>query len=159
MWSLAKGYMERRNMCEVGYYCSWKYLKSIEIVILKCPNERKQSQTSFFYSLDMRWRYWRHVAMQANHWRHPHFRWRYVLSLDILLCFKCVWEQDSLSKIIKLCEIMILSLYLWWQGFCHTELFFLGSSIYCAYRWIFKRNAAIIMITIDKTKLKHMKIM
>ena len=85
MWSLAKGYIERRNMCEVGYYCSGKYLKSTYIVILKCPNERKQSETSFFYSLDMLWRYWRHVAMQANHWRHPHFRWRYVLSLDVLL--------------------------------------------------------------------------
>ena len=54
MWSLAKGYMERRNMCEVGYYCSWKYLKSIKIDILKCPNERKQSEseTAFFYSLE-----------------------------------------------------------------------------------------------------------
>ena len=73
-------------MCEVGYYCSWKYLKSTYIVILKCPNERtKQSETSFFYSLDMLWSYWRHVAMQANHWRHPHFQWRYVLSLDVLL--------------------------------------------------------------------------
>ena len=85
MWSLAKGYMERRNMYMVGYYCSCKYLKSIKMVILKCSNERKQSETSFFYSLDMLWRYWRHVAMQANHWRHPHFRWRYVLSLDALL--------------------------------------------------------------------------
>ena len=162
MWSLAKGYIERRNMCEVGYYCSWKYLKAISIVILKCPNERKQSETSFFYSLDMLWRYWRHVAMQANHWRHPHFRWRYVLSLDVLLrviMLQMCLKQDSLSKIIKVCEIMLLSLYLWWQGCCHTELFFLGSSIYCACRWLFKRNTVISMITIDKTKLKHMKIM
>ena len=30
----------------------------------------------------MLWRYWRHVAMQAYHWLHLHFRWRYVLSLD-----------------------------------------------------------------------------
>ena len=36
---------------------------------------------------------------------------------------------------------------------------FLGSSIYCAYRWIFKRNTAISMIAIDKTQSKHIKIM
>ena len=111
---------------------------------------------SSFYFLDMLWRYWRCVAMQANHWRHPHFRWRYVLSLAVLLriimlqmClktrfivkdYKILWEND------------FFSLYRWWQDCCNTELFFLGSSIYCAYRWIFKRNTAISMITIDKTK-------
>ena len=42
MWSLAKGYTERRNVCEVDYYCSWEYLKPIYMDILMCPNERKQ---------------------------------------------------------------------------------------------------------------------
>ena len=56
---------------------------------------------------------------------------------------------------MKLCEILIF-LYLWRQNCCHTEFFFLESSIYCAYRWIFKRNTAISKIAIDQTHLKYM---
>ena len=162
MWSLAKGYMERRNMYEVGYNCSWKYLQSTYNNNQSC-DERKQCETSFFYSLDMLWRNWRHVTMQANHWRHPHFRWRCVLSLNVLLMIimlrMCLKTRFIVKHYKTQWNIDFFSLYLWWQDCCHTELFFLGSSIFCAYRWIFKRNTAISMITIDKTISKHMKIM
>ena len=43
MRSLANGYMERRNVSEVDYHCSWEYPKPIQMIILMCPNERKQS--------------------------------------------------------------------------------------------------------------------
>ena len=105
-----------------GIYGTEKYVWSGLLLLLKIHEIHldsnfkvsewsKQSETSFFYSLDIQWRYWRHVAMQANHWRHPHFRWRYELSLDILLMiimlqmclktrfivkdYKTLWNVDS----------------------------------------------------------------
>ena len=48
MWSLAKGYMEQRYVCEVDYYWSWEYLKPNNTwkSIWRWLFERKQSQTS-----------------------------------------------------------------------------------------------------------------
>ena len=86
-----------------------------------CPNERKQRQTSFFYAINMLWRYWHHVAIQPNHWRHLHFRWRWLLLFDVYLYDRCVCKQESLLENIKLCEIFNFSLYLWLHCCCHTQ--------------------------------------
>ena len=105
--------------------------------------------------------YRRHVAMQRNHWRHPHFRWRCVMAvivfLRIILCCRFVCKQESLLKNIKLHEILKLSWYLWWQGYCRTNLVFLGPSIYCVCDRSFKINADISKTAIDKTQSKTYK--
>ena len=66
MWSLAKGYIERRNVFDGT------------IIALDIPETHLDSHFNvpewtsklhIFYALNMIWRYWRHVAMQPNHWR------------------------------------------------------------------------------------------
>ena len=80
--------------------------------------------------------------------------WRSLFSSEKLCC-RFVWKKESLLKNIKIREILKFSLYLWWQGCCRAELFFLGSSFYCAYRQSFKVNAAISKTAIDETQPKH----
>ena len=74
------------------YKCFWSELllfwKIPEIHLnghLLCLNESKQSQTSVSYCINILRRYQGHVAMQSNHWRHPHFRWRCVMTFIVFL--------------------------------------------------------------------------
>ena len=153
-----------------GIHWTEKYVWSGRLLLLKIPEIHLDSHFKVSEWTYTKWNFFlvlsRHamtLLMQANHWLHPHFRWRYVLSLDVFLrmimlqmCLKTRFIVKDYKTLWNIDSFFVSMMTL---GCCHTELFFLGSSIYCAYRLIFKRNTAISIITINKTKSKHMKIM
>ena len=146
-----------------GIHGTEKYVWSGLLLFLKIPEIHLDSHFKVSEWTSTKWnlfvllsrmlrRYWRHVAMQANHWRHPHFRWRCVLSLDVLLMIIIMHMCLKVRFIVKdyktLWNIDFSFVSMMTRLLSHRTIF-PGSSIYRAYRSIFKRNTAFSMITID----------
>ena len=99
-------------------------------------------------------RYRRHVAMQPDHWRHPHFRWRCVMTFIVFLRIICSVDLFKKTRIIAISNSMKnkkkIIVFMMTRLLSNITIF-LGSSIYCAFRRSSKINAAISKSAINKT--------